>query len=464
MEDRTADFGSSAGADVAARAADLADHLPDGLSALAAVAYNYRWSWLPDEDVFREINPHRWELAAGNPVRFLSDLWPSTRANAERDGAEGERPPASLPRWGPSSPTPAPRSSVAGPVAYMCAEYGVHASLRSTRGGLGVLAGDTLKEASDRRLRRRDRAAVPARLPPPAAGHVRAAARVLGHERPEEPPDGAHLGGRGAAQALRGRLRPSDLLIWRVDVGASAPAHRLRGGRTTTCSAGTPPGCTRASARCGWPSTPSSGSAASRVLRALGIEPGVFHLNEGHPALAALESPRATSRRGPLPRKRSDACASGSSSTTHTPVPAGNETYGREELLAALPDLLPPRSRRGGVPRSLPDDAGRLGREPWDEPARDQVQAGLERGQRAARPGRPQDVAADVRGRRRGRGSDHARRRRARADTSPSRSRCSTTYLGEGWQRRVENPRTWEPVSSIPDEELWHASASPESG
>ena len=55
MEHPTPDFRTSAGAaDIAQRAADLADHLPNGLKPLAAVAYNYRWSWLPGaEDVFR---------------------------------------------------------------------------------------------------------------------------------------------------------------------------------------------------------------------------------------------------------------------------------------------------------------------------------------------------------------------------------------------------------------------------
>jgi len=89
MTDRGLDFGRIAGAaEIAERAADLAEQLPDGLKPLASVAYNYRWSWLPGgEAVFREINPHRWELAGGNPVKFLSDLWPSTRAHAESDPA-----------------------------------------------------------------------------------------------------------------------------------------------------------------------------------------------------------------------------------------------------------------------------------------------------------------------------------------------------------------------------------------
>ena len=155
MDDTTHDFRTSAGAaDIAQRVADLAEHLPDGLKPLAAVAYNYRWSWLPGgEAVFREINPHRWELAAGNPVRFLSELWPSTRAHADRDPELKERvlrlaADVSSDLDGPSEPA----SSRAGPVAYMCAEFGVHASLPLYSGGLGVLAGDTVKEASDQGL------------------------------------------------------------------------------------------------------------------------------------------------------------------------------------------------------------------------------------------------------------------------------------------------------------------------
>ena len=63
----------------------LAERLTPGLKPLAAVAYNYAWSW--DQDgaaVFQDINPHRWQLSGENPVRFLNDLWPSTQEAAER--------------------------------------------------------------------------------------------------------------------------------------------------------------------------------------------------------------------------------------------------------------------------------------------------------------------------------------------------------------------------------------------
>jgi len=66
----------------------LAGLLPESLRPLARVAYNYRWSWSRDGALFHDINPHRWALSGENPVRFLSDLWPSTQ---ERAAGEGHR-------------------------------------------------------------------------------------------------------------------------------------------------------------------------------------------------------------------------------------------------------------------------------------------------------------------------------------------------------------------------------------
>ena len=80
------------GADRQERIDDLESKLGDALRPLARVAYNYVWSWLPDgEAVFREINPLRWAMTGGNPVRFLSDLWPSTIEHAESDERLRER-------------------------------------------------------------------------------------------------------------------------------------------------------------------------------------------------------------------------------------------------------------------------------------------------------------------------------------------------------------------------------------
>ena len=77
-------FGGSA--DLEDRASRLAGRLPEGLRPLAHLAHNLRWSWARDgAALFRDINPHRWALSGENPVRFLTDLWPSTEEWADHD-------------------------------------------------------------------------------------------------------------------------------------------------------------------------------------------------------------------------------------------------------------------------------------------------------------------------------------------------------------------------------------------
>ena len=140
--------------DLASRIEALAERLTDSLKPLAAVAYNYRWSWAADgAAVFRDINPHRWTLASGNPVRFLSDLWPLTQEAVERNESLRARIDAlaALVADDVARP-PRTRSGVNGLVAFFCAEFGFHASMPIYSGGLGVLAGDILKEASDQAL------------------------------------------------------------------------------------------------------------------------------------------------------------------------------------------------------------------------------------------------------------------------------------------------------------------------
>ena len=138
-------------ADLETRASLLADRLTDGLKPLAAVAYNYAWSWLPDgPEVFRDISPHRWGLSGGNPVRFLSDLWPRTQERAEENLELLERVRALAAATSSYLERPdGDWPGIDGPVAFFCAEFGFHVSLPIYSGGLGVLAGDILKEASD---------------------------------------------------------------------------------------------------------------------------------------------------------------------------------------------------------------------------------------------------------------------------------------------------------------------------
>ena len=137
--------------DVRRAAEDLAERLPDALAPLARLAYNYRWSWLPGgPEVFSAVDPERFALACQNPVRLLQEVSNATLRRAAADGALLERIAAVEAQVKADLERPHyPSIDPARPVAFLCAEYGVHVSLPVYSGGLGALAGDLLKEASD---------------------------------------------------------------------------------------------------------------------------------------------------------------------------------------------------------------------------------------------------------------------------------------------------------------------------
>src|SRR3954462_8098078 len=141
--------------DLERAASALASRIPEPLGVFARVAYNYRWSWAFDgADVFRAIDPEGWERVAENPVRLLQETSADRLAAAASDSALLERA-AALEQEVLADLARPPRPGLATlerPIAYFSAEYGVHVSLPIYSGGLGALAGDILKEASDMAL------------------------------------------------------------------------------------------------------------------------------------------------------------------------------------------------------------------------------------------------------------------------------------------------------------------------
>ena len=143
-------FDGQADADRAAAA--LAGRLPEALGGLVRLAFNYRWSWQRDGDgLFRCVDPQRWASVGGNPVRLLQEARPESLRRAagdarllERIALAEEALAADLAR----PPSEGPGAS-GGLRAYFCAEFAVHGSLPIYSGGLGALAGDFLKQASD---------------------------------------------------------------------------------------------------------------------------------------------------------------------------------------------------------------------------------------------------------------------------------------------------------------------------
>ena len=129
--------------------------LPESIAPLSRLARNLRWSWhRPTEQLFAELNPQAWDAVHGDPVKLLGSLTreeiqqiaqdPATVRRIEELDADLERYLTDDLWYQKTQAEDAPRS-----IAYFSAEYGVTSVLPQYSGGLGILAGDHLKSASD---------------------------------------------------------------------------------------------------------------------------------------------------------------------------------------------------------------------------------------------------------------------------------------------------------------------------
>ncbi len=454
-------------ADTRRAAQDLAQRLPDALAPLARLAFNYRWSWLRGgPELFSSIDPERFALCGQNPVRLLQELPArTTRIAAEDRGlidralaleAEVE---ADLARPSGGAPLHPDR-----PVAFLCAEYGVHVSLPVYSGGLGALAGDLLKEASDQAV---PLVAVGLMY---RKGYFRQRIDATGwqHEYwidtdPERLPAALVTGDDGAPLIVTVPIADSDVRarIWRVEVGRiplflldtgfadNDPIDRWITGRLYD----------------GDPQTRLAqyallGVGGIRALRAMGIDPGVIHLNEGHAALAPLELAREAAGGDGALRAAVVRARARTVFTTHTPVPAGNDTYPPEQIDAAV---------------------GRLASE-WGYSVAQLTALGHDPG---AGPGAPFGVTqAALRLSRHANAVSRRHGEVAREMWNPlwpgielsavpigyvTNGVHVPTWIGvpmrdlldrhlpEGWDRRAAEPEVWAAIDAIPATELWEA-------
>ena len=328
--------------DLARAIGELADRLPAPLAPLARLAYNYRWSWLPGApELFASIDPERFKLCLQNPVRLLQETSIEALRRAAADSALVERATMLEAAVDADLERPAdPGFAVDGPVAFLCAEYGVHLSLPVYSGGLGALAGDLLKEASDRGL------------PMVAVGLMyrkgyfrqRIDAGGWQHEYwidtdPQRLPAALVTDESGKPLTVTVPIYDANVVaqIWRVDVGRVPlfllDTERPENGpleRWITTRLYVADERTRLSQYI------LLGVGGVRALRALGIEPAVVHLNEGHAALAPLELAGEGLRTGESFEAALRAAKSRTVFTTHTPVPAGNDTYPGDEVQQAI--------------------------------------------------------------------------------------------------------------------------------
>jgi starch phosphorylase len=315
--------------------------LPPPLESLQPLSWNYWWSWAPDgNEVFRDLDPGLWQQCEQNPRLLLSQVSDLRLAQVAADPAFADRIQRLSARFAnylsETRPWPklqlAPRITRKTPVAYFCAEFGIHNSLPLYSGGLGILAGDHLKSASD------------LNLPLVAVGlfyrfgYFRQRLRSDGWQEEtyrENHSDELALqtvndvAGKPLLIEVAMRGRVVRARVWRADVGRvqlylldtnvaeNEPTDRLvtghlyGGDRETRLV-----------------QEIMLGIGGARLLQKLGVDPGLYHLNEGHSAFLTLELARQLIEREGIGFAEAagrvrERCVF----TTHTPVAAGHDEF-----------------------------------------------------------------------------------------------------------------------------------------
>jgi glycogen phosphorylase len=445
--------------------------LAPGIVRLEELAYNLWWSWNPAASaLYRQIDPALWDGANHNPVRFLHDVSqprldaaaadPAFLADYARVTAAFDaymNTPAEATWFGRTYPGSDPQL-----IAYFSAEFGLHESLPIYSGGLGILAGDHCKTASDLGL--------------PFVGvgflypqgyfqqHVDANGRQEAiYEKldfsvvPAHPalgPDGQHV---LVSVDLPGRKVHAK--VWRIQVGR-IPIYLM-----DTDVAQNAPGDRELSARLygGDQQIRISqeivlGIGGVRALRALGLRPTVWHLNEGHAAFLQLERIRelVQEERLSFPAAlwvtRSDGVF-----TTHTPVPAGNDTFPFELMDRFFSGFW----GKLGLDRDNFLDLGRHDN-PWGPQYSMTVLAlrtngkanGVSRLHGAVSRRMWQDVWAGVPEPEIPIG--HVTNGvHTESWLQPGLKDLLDAYLVPGWRDRMDDPEVWRAVAQIPDAALW---------
>ncbi len=451
--------------DLVRAAEDLAARLPQPMAPFARIAYNYLWSWIPGgSELFAAIDPVRWERTSCNPVRLLLESSAATLERVATDSHLMSQADAILAtiegdRTRPQLPV---RASPAHPVAFLCAEFAVHTSLPIYAGGLGVLAGDILKEASD--------LAVPA----VAVGLLYRQGYFLqrmdrtGYQHeywmpldPDRVPAALVRNTSGEPLTISVPLRGRRLVVqvWRVQVGRVPlfllDADRPENSRTDRWITARLYESDRGIRLAQYALL---GIGSMRALEAMGMDPAVIHLNEGHAGLAPLELARRDIAAGMDRQKAFAAARERTVFTTHTPVAAGNEGYDVAEIAEVM----------GDFPAEIGMDFEsflQLGRTRPENPHEPFVMTPL---------GIKMSRAANGVSRRHG---EVARQMwqplfpERPVDTvpigyvtngvhiptwmAPAMRALLDRHLEDGWITRAADAETWAAVENIPDAELW---------
>ncbi len=311
-------------------------HLPEKLSGLETLCRNLWWCWNDDaKALFKSIDADLWHKSGHNPMEILDKVSLKRYNELAKDQEFLARMNAVIDEFNLYMSKKAER--VEPSIAYFCMEYGLDTSLKIYSGGLGILAGDYLKETSDMNV---NLVAIgllyrygyfTQRLTPQGNQVADYIAQDF-LKIPVEPVIGEDGVWKSVSMNLPGRVLHAR--IWRVAVGRTdlylldtdyeansaedrTITHQLYGGDHEN----------RLKQEI------LLGIGGVRALRALGLNPTMYHYNEGHAAFAGLERLREYMQEKHYSLSESlELVRSSALFTTHTPVPAGHDAFSEDEM------------------------------------------------------------------------------------------------------------------------------------
>jgi starch phosphorylase len=440
---------------------------PPRISRIDELAVDLWWSWNEGRAVFRRLDYSLWRSTDHNPVRMLWTLPPERLEQAAADpeflaiydraihALDAAR--SAQNTWWANTAAPHDGRSI----AYFSAEFALHQSLPIYAGGLGVLAGDHCKEAGD--------------LGVPLVGVGFMYPQGYFHQRispegwQEESYEKLKWADAPISQALLPDGQPAITAVPLGDRSVLVAIWRVLAGRVTLYLLDTDlpenaPWDRELSARLYGGDRETRiqqeiilGIGGVRALKALGIDAGAFHLNEGHAAFVVLQRIRDLIERGRTFEDALEEIRDTTIFTTHTPVPAGHDAfpfYLVEKHLAGCWGTLGPHRdkflalgahdsgsgaqfnmtalalRSASKVNAVSRLHGKVTRDMWadiwpgvlelDRPV-SYVTNGVHL---------PTWMAAEM-------------------------IELFTKYFGSKWRERQDDPALWDAILNIPDEELW---------
>ena len=329
--------------------------IPEPLEFIWNLAMNYWWSWKRNAvELFRRIDPPKWEESSRNPIVFLTKISQKRFEQLARDDSFLAHQKEVMEEFQYRVLSPVKSSENAfkenEAIAYFSMEFGIHESLPLFAGGLGVLAGDHLKSASN------------LGLPLTAVGLL----FRRGYFRQLIPPDGwqqelypeadyyqmpisraKDREGNDARITVTGPDGNIHADVWKIQVGR-IPLYLLDANiyenspkiREITANLYSGDGRTRLSQEV------LLGIGGMKALEAMGIYPKVCHINEGHCSFSALERlAQVVSQYNVDLKTALEIVPRTTVFTTHTPVAAGQDEFGTD----LVQPVLKPYENRLGV-------------------------------------------------------------------------------------------------------------------